>query len=110
MRTLLLLILVVALLAISNPDRDDFAEFAREQTAELVAQQGGGGLLSGTLGRIGGDLVGSQASRFVSRDNYLVASVYTLDLDGPNSDRQDWRFLGVAGQFVELSRPAALER
>ncbi len=109
MRTLLLLILVVALLAISNPDKDDFAEFAREESAELMAGQTDG-VLGGALGRLGGDLIGSQVGRFVSRDNYLVASVYTLDLDGPNANAQDWRFLGVAGQFVELSRPDALER
>lgn len=108
MRTLLLLVLVAALLAISNPDRDDFAEFAREITAEQIAGQTGA--LGGVLGRIGGDLVGAQAARFVDRDNYVVASVYTLDLDGARSQEQDWRFLGVAGQFVELSRPAALER
>ncbi len=82
MRTLLLLILVVALLAISNPDKDDFAEFAREQSAELMAQQTDG-VLGGALGRLGGDLIGSQVGRFVSRDNYLVASVYTLTSTAP---------------------------
>ncbi len=107
MRTLLLLILVVALLAISNPDKADFAEFAREQSAELMAQQTDG-VLGGALGRLSGDLIGAQVSRFVSRDNYIVGSVYTLDL--PGGEDQDWRFLGVAGQFVELSRPDALKR
>lgn len=117
MRSLFPLLLLAALafvLFITNPQPDDFQEFAREQSGELFRGQLGAELGEGALGQALGSLAGEAtaalAGRLAERDDYLVASVYTLDLDGPDSTEDEWRFLGIAGQFVELQRPASLER
>jgi hypothetical protein len=116
MRSLFPLLLLAALalvLFLTNPEPDDFQEFAREQSGELFRGQLGAEVGEGPFGRILGSLAGDATAalvdRLAERDDYLVASVYTLDLDGPNSTEDEWRFLGIAGQFVELQRPASLE-
>jgi hypothetical protein len=111
MRFLLILGVIVGTLALFNPGEDDFRVFVRERAAEMAtdrARAAGGDLFGSVVGSVGGALAEAFASRAVERDSYLVASVYTLDLDGPEHDREEWRFLGVAGQFIPLKKPASL--
>ncbi len=111
MRFFLILAVVVGTLAVFNPGEDDFRVFVREKASETVtdlARDTGGGLLGGVIASASGRLAEAFASHAVQRDNYVVMSVYTIDLDGPEHDRQEWRFLGVAGQFIPLKKPASL--
>lgn len=117
MRSLTTFLLFAALafvLFLTNPEPDDFRVFAREQSEELFRSQMGNDLGEGPLGRllgsVAGDATASVIDRLAERDNYGVASIYTLDFDGANSTENEWRFLGIAGQFVELHRPEALNR
>ena len=106
---LLLLVALFAVLAVTNPGPDAFADFAEETVAEQVGAELGGLPAGGILGDLGGLAAGQLVRRYAERDNYLVASVYTLDLDGRARDANDWRFLGIAGFFVELHRPESLQ-
>lgn len=105
---LLLLAALVVLLVITNPGPDEFAEFVEDNVAEQIARESealpGGGIL-GELGGLAASRIARQVAR---RDNYLVASVYTLDLDGRARDAEDWKFLGVGTFFFEIRRPESL--
>ena len=108
-RLLGLLLFIAFLLALTNPSRDAFAEFVEENVAEQIANETAGVTGGGILG----DLAGLAASRIAQsvarRDNYVIASVYTLDLDGRTSEAEDWTFLGIGTQFIELHRPESLD-
>ena len=103
MRLLLLLALVVVL-AVTNPGPDEFAAFAEENVADEISAEAGG-----LLGELGGLAAGTLVRRFADRDNYLVASMYTLDLDGRAREGEEWKFLGIATLFFEIQRPASLD-
>jgi hypothetical protein len=47
--------------------------------------------------------VAPYVARETERTDYLLASVYDLDLTGPQREGGEYRFLGIAGQFIELS-------
>ncbi len=105
---LVLLLILAATLALFNPTQDDFRAFVQERMQDTIsdhARAASGGLLGEIAGGIGGTLAGALAGRAAQRDNYVVASVYTIDLDGPNRDAQEWKFLGIAGQFIPLKKP-----
>lgn len=108
MRTFALLVFVAVLLAITNPRPEQFREFVREQSEALITQQTGGGILGRFLGDLGSTLAASNVDRVTSRKNYYFWSIYTVDLDGPSNTENDWRFLAIATQMVELQRPAML--
>ena len=105
MRFLLLLAVLAVGLALTNPDRDAFADFVEENVADQLATE----TADLPAGDLLGDLGGLAASRIVRslahRDNYVVASVYTLDLDGRTREANDWTVLGVGTLFIELHRP-----
>ncbi len=111
MRVLLILGVLVGTLALFNPDENDFRAFVTERASEAVsdrARSAGGGLFADVVGSVGGTLAGAVASRTVRRDSYLVFSIYTIDIDGPQRNGEEWRFLGLAKQFIPLSRPEGL--
>lgn len=101
MRTLLVIVVVVgAFLAVTNPGMDDFQDFVRTHAADRIEQEMGSGTLSELLGGAGGELLASNVSRVTERQSYLVCSLYTMDLDGDS--RSNGRALGVAGQFIVI--------
>ncbi len=109
MRSLLILILIAVLLAVFNPDESDFKAFVRDKSGEMVGEQVGG-RLGDVLGSLGGGMAADAVLRVTRRDNYYVFSTYTVDLDGPAATGNEWKFLGIATQFVELHRPDALKK
>ena len=109
MRILLLLILVAVLLAIFNPDMNEFKTFVRDRAELLLQRETGESALGRALSGAGAGLVGEYVDRVTERTNYFVFSTYTIDLDGPDEDGEEWKFLGIAGQFLELKRPAFVE-
>jgi hypothetical protein len=103
---LLLLVALFVVLVMTNPSPDAFAEYAEdnvtEQLRSAIEEVPAGDFL-------GGIAAGALVRRHADRDNYLVASVYTLDLDGRAREAEDWTFLGIAGLFFELHRPESLQ-
>lgn len=108
MRTFVTLILVLILLAIFNPTPDAFEQMVEKRASEMVAGEAGGGKFGALLGNVTGAAAANTLMRVTERKNYYVASVYTIDLDGIAGTANEWKFLGIATQFVELQRPAAL--
>ena len=107
MRTLILLVIAVVLLAVFNPDTDDFRAFAGENLSKMGEDQIGGDI-GRILGSVGGTVGANAVMRVTKRDNYYAWSVYTVDFDGPTGTANEWRFLGIATQFIELHRPDAI--
>lgn len=108
MKTLIVvLVIVAALLAFTNPDEQDF----RDHTERVIANE----LATSTpnipggdiLGRVGGMVAGELAADAFTRKNYFLFSIYELDLNARNMAVDKWRFLGIGTQFFELDRPAA---
>jgi hypothetical protein len=109
---LVVLAVVGALLLSTNPGPEAFERFVAEEVSREVQALPGGvtelpGVL-GDLGAVGGAALGRLARSQARRDNYHVASVYTLDLSGGRREGEQWRFLGILGRFVELERPERL--
>ncbi len=104
---LFIIVLLLALLALglslSRPSKEHFADYqARRASPELLAQlglAGGGGFGAAAQGLAEGVLRAALEERTLV-DDYLVARVFAVPLPG-----QDWRVLGVAGQFFTLSQP-----
>jgi hypothetical protein len=110
MRTgLVALIIVVLALIWFNPDMADFKGFVGTQSERLLQHETGESELGGLLSQAGGALAGAFVDRIADRDNYLLFSTYTIDFDGAEADANEWRFLGIAGFFLELQQPEALE-
>ena len=112
MKALFLFSVVVGTLALFNPDEEAFETFVRERTQDVVtehARSAAGSLLGSAAGALGAEVAGALAGGAVERSSYVAFSVYTLDLNGPREPGGEWRFLGVAGQFFELERPAMMQ-
>ena len=121
----ILLILIgtlVSLLVVLNPNEEDFSVFMSDTAAEVMGdagaaagEAGGGalGFLTERLGREAGEAAGSELGRRASglfeRSNYVLGSVYTLDLNG-RREGGEWTFVGVASQFFPISEPDDLPR
>ena len=99
--TLLLFIALVGVLILSNPTTEDFSRRYADEINRDVAQELG---LSGNLGNLLGSatqgLIEEALAQETRRNNYVVASVFSVPLSG-----EDLRVLGVAGQFVPLNQP-----
>ena len=106
---LLLFIALVIVLFVTNPTPESFAVYAEENVAEELRTAAEDLPASDFLSDLGGIAAGALVRRHADRDNYLVASVYTLDLDGRASEAEDWTFLGIAGLFFELHHPESLQ-
>lgn len=102
MRTgIVVLILAVIALAIFNPEMEDFQLFVETHTEELIRDEVGEGLVPEAIARLGSGLAAQHVDRITERRNYFIFSTYTIDLDASDNGNE-WRFLGMAGQFLKL--------
>ncbi len=100
----LLLVGAAVALALSNPQMDQFQDFARERSEELVLRETGDTNVGRFLANVGGGLAGAFVDDITERNNYVLFSTYTIG-SNDDGDNDSWRFLGVGGQFIELERP-----
>ena len=102
MRTLAVVVAIVALLALmvyTNPSMDDFGNYVRQEVIRESQKETHGQLgqfVASMMGSIAGGLVSSQTIR----TDYLVLSVYTLPLGDERI-----RALGIFRNFVLLEKP-----
>jgi hypothetical protein len=109
MRTSLILVVVILIaLAWFNPGMADFKRFVETESERLLLQEVGDGALGRVLSDVGSSLAGSYIDRVTERDNYVFFSRYTIDLDGADAEGEEWRFLGIAGRFIEMEQPASV--
>lgn len=109
MRKFTIPILILVALMAFNPKKEKFYDLVESRSDEIFSNELGNSAVGGLLAELGSGLARNLAEKFTDRTNYLVASVYTIDLDGEEHDENDWKFLGIAGQFIELQRPEALK-
>jgi hypothetical protein len=98
-----LAVLLVVAFAITNPDKRAFATaYADRLNTEVTSQSG----LTGPFGQLLGGLTQTAIEGLLmsqtQRQDYLVASVYTVPMAGP-----DLRVLGVLGHFITLQQPSS---
>jgi hypothetical protein len=103
MTKLLLALVVVGALAVFNPSMDDFETFVEQRTEERIQERTGEGALGDALAGAGSRLLGANVGAVTERTSYVVCSVYHVDTDSDGAD--EWRFLGIADQFVEVQAP-----
>lgn len=97
---ILFLGVVLGFLAYTNPNMDDFAEFARDRSQEAIQAEVGDTAIGRALAEFGSSLANDFAGDLTERKNYVVCSIYQVgDGDDP------WSFLGVAGRFIRLGGP-----
>lgn len=110
MRTgIVVALLAVIALALFNPGMDDFRLFIEANAEQIILRETGDTAFGRILSGAGGSIAAEVVNRITERQNYFLFSTYTIDLDGPESDDEDWRFLGIAGRFVELDRPESFD-
>lgn len=108
------LVLIAGVLYLLNPGPEKFRAFLQEhlsEQAEVRAREAGeqiggdigggvGSIVAQRLGRSGGDL----AADLFEREDYYLASVYAVDLNG-RQPGGEVSFLGIAGWFFSLDEP-----
>ncbi|MFM7120415.1 MAG: hypothetical protein ACKOZX_09260 [Gammaproteobacteria bacterium] len=95
---------VVALLALTNPSRDAFDDWAQFHVSQRIAEETDGKPNDGAA-LIGGALAGLFISNMpIERTNLLVFSIYEARLPSWDAEHEVCRFLGLAGQFVPLGK------
>lgn len=104
-KVLVLGVVVIGLLALTNPGMDDFQNYVQTQAADRIGGEIDSKPLAELLGGAGGELLASSVSHVTERQSYFVCSFYVLDVD--QDDRPNGRALGVAGHFVVLDEFAA---
>lgn len=100
-------ILAAIALALFNPDMDDFGLFIGQQSEVLIRQEAGEGRVADVLANLGGRFASNHIERITDRTNYVIFSTYTINISSDDDD--DWRFLGIAGRFIETQRPQSLQ-
>jgi NhaP-type Na+/H+ or K+/H+ antiporter len=109
MRVALVFVAVLALaLALTNPGFDRYERFVDDVVTQILIAEAGGLPGGDLISALGGPLASHLARRHTRRDNYIVFSVYRLDMAAVGLRGQEWRFLGIGTQFVELERPESL--
>ncbi len=95
-----LAVLIVVALAMSNPDKKAFAAaYADRLNNQVVSASDPIGKLLGGLTQ---NAIEAALEAQARRQNYLVASVYTVPMAGP-----DLRVLGILGRFIALQAPSS---
>jgi len=101
-------LLVVVALVFTNPGPERFERVVDDEVT-LVLRQHAADLPGGeAVARLGGGMVAALVRRHVERDNYLLFSVYSIDMAAIGLPGEEWRFVGIATTFFESRRPEAL--
>ena len=100
---------VAVLLAVTNPSRQDFNDWAVRYTAHKIDSEARkeGREASSSERVVGGALVGLVVANMpVKRQNFVLFSIYSLDADiqSAGDDNFPSCAVGIAGQFIGLKK------
>ncbi|WP_028566740.1 DUF4359 domain-containing protein [Salisaeta longa] len=98
--TLVVLGIVLGILIWSNPTMQAFQQSFGERITQQIQGTQDDGWLERQAARLGGALAAENIDRFTTRRSYLIASTYTVDLDGDKTP--ELRALGIFGRFFTL--------
>lgn len=104
MKQLIAVVAILAALALLNPDMRDFRDHVEATMGDRISKETD----SEALSRFGAGAIALLTEQVSVRNNYLLFSTYTIDLDGPKLEGDDWHFLGVANMFFQLREPESL--
>jgi len=94
----LVLVSLLVLLAVTNPDLPRFEAYCKQTFRQEVGK--GDDPLAGALGSLLGGLAGSWMASRTVRHDYVIFSLYETEL-GP----ERLRVVGVLNQFIVVDRP-----
>jgi uncharacterized protein DUF4359 len=101
-----LMILVGVAGFISNPSKEAFEEYVQSRVEERLSQENPDQRRLGRLlTEMGSSIVGSLAARTTERRDFVVFSLYAVDIGADGDPDESWRFLGIGGTFFEISSP-----
>ena len=104
-RLLIGVLIVVALLVVTNPARTEFNAWAQTYVVKKIedeARKRGDDPNDGSS-QIGGALAGLLISSMpIERQNFLAFSLYRIDVPKGNGEQKSCSVLGIAGQFLPL--------
>lgn len=112
MKVVILLVLAVAVggfLVRYNPGKEEFRDFVKERVEKRLSSELGTERVGRIVTAFGTDVAGAIAARAADRTDYMLFSLYRVDLGADGLTEDEWRFVGVAGSFFELSRPDILQ-
>lgn len=92
---ILLVLIIMILMAVTNPGLDDYAAWVGDQSSEEATSQ---------LEKLITNLVDEpMIRRTTSRDNYIIFSIYETEIPDLNGEESS-KTIGVFGNFFVLNR------
>jgi len=92
---------LVGALVYTNPGMEAFEAHVEDEAATLIRNEvGSDSWLGDALGTLAGSALADRADEYTTRTNYLVASVYEVDLD--RDDRPELKWLALGNRFIQL--------
>ena len=104
--TLAIIIVIGGVMAWTNPSITDFQKFTESQSRSYLEDELGDNAIGRALAEAGSSIAGEYVDELVDRKNYVLFSIFEVGGNIGNDDAQDgnsdWRYLGIARQFVRL--------
>lgn len=102
--SLALLFLLLGIMFLSNPTKEDYTNFVKEQLDEKVNENNSSGKLSNIIGNVLSGAGSKIATSMTERKEYYVASLYTLE-----TNKKTYRYLGLFNNFIPLQTENPLD-
>lgn len=100
----LFLVAAAGLLFFSNPGMQEFKAFVAEESGRLVQER----VTSPGLGEVLSDGAAQLAENYVQNvtvhKDYYLFSTYKINLTPRAVSKRNWRFLGIGGTFIDLTK------
>lgn len=101
-KTLIFLIILLGALAITNPNKEDFTEFAKKRMEQRIDASGDDAVTDFVAKNLP-ELAEGVVKNLVKRQNYVFCSLYELDMG-----RKTYKYVGVGTFFVPLQKDRPL--
>lgn len=101
-KSLILLVILLGALAITNPNKEDFTDYARKRMEQRI-DASGDGAVSDFVAKNLSVLAEGVVHKLVKRENYVFCSLYELDMG-----RKTYHYIGVGTFFIPLQKDRPL--
>lgn len=105
-RPLILLVVLLVLLAVTNPDRHDFKKFVEDRLNKAYSESASAERLGEKLGLQTSRLASSVVDGMTEHKNFLLFSLFEIPLV-----EKEYKYLGIGTIFIPLQseQPLVLE-